>query len=287
VSEPADIRLFRRIACDALSGPAADLGAAAWSGSAAIICLTRGYDDLGGYDALIIRNKSIFDRINRFRARPYPLLIFHEGNIPDKHQQHVLTFERNSIVLFVDVSSLFRASAFVDHATFAETWSLGYRLMCRFHTLHVWQCCRDFEYILRLDEDCVLESVEQDPVDWTRENDHDFVTAQFVGEAHELTNQSLPAFVTRYRAAMGETEGASQPYDQLFPYTNFYVTRMSFWRRRDVQRFLCAATREPDALRKRWGDLPLLGLALKMYCGQVAEIPGIIYRHSGQAVGFR
>jgi hypothetical protein len=278
MSEPADIGLFRRRAYDWLAGPIADCGRASQPGGSAIVCLTRGYDDVARYGALVDRNRSIYDRINRYRTDPYPLIIFHEGNVLEEHQRHILACDLNPDVRFVDVSSLFCASAFVEQATFREGWTLGYRLMCRFHALHIWLCCRHLEYILRLDEDCILDAVDREPMDWLREKNLDFVAGIFTAEAHDLTNRSLPPFVAAYRAAVGEDNGPP-PYDQRFPYTNFYATRIDFWRQRCVQRFLCAAAGEPDFLRLRWGDLPILGLALKMYGARVTEMPGIVYRH--------
>jgi hypothetical protein len=279
MSQTGDLRHFGLLAYERLAGPMPDVRRTTSPDCGAIVCLTRGYNDLAGYDELIARNWSIYNHINRHLNDPYPLIIFHEGNIPRTHQQHILAHELNPEVRFIDISSAFSLPAFIDAATFAEHWTIGYRLMCRFHTLHIWLYCWEYGYILRLDEDCILDTVTFDPIAWLRARGLDFGTATFVAETHSLTNQTLPMFVKKYQDLLGDATGSASPYNQHFPYTNFYVSRTGFWRQPDVQRFLSAVLREPDSLRFRWGDLPLLGVALNMYNGRIAGVRGVAYRH--------
>src|SRR5579864_6436129 len=99
---------FDALAYDRLAGPqlrSAD--PAGGTAFAAIVGLTRGYSDTGRYDRLIARNRSIYESINRFRTDPYPLVLWHEGNISDADQRYIVAHDRNSDVRFVDVSALF------------------------------------------------------------------------------------------------------------------------------------------------------------------------------------
>ena len=254
-------------------------------GSGAIVCLTRGYSDIRGYALLMARNRSIYETINRRRRKQYPLLIWHEGNIKPAHRRHILARERNADVRFVDISAAFRLPRGVLPERFRENWSAGYRLMCRFHSYQIWRYTREFEYVMRLDEDCILRSVGADPIDWLGRSDADFAAPIFVPETHALTNRTLKPFVRAFaRSAFPGARGSF--YDQQFPYTSFYVARTGFWRRAPVQRFLRAVTRECNFLNCRWGDLPVLGVALNMFAepGKVALLPGVTYTHGSHGV---
>jgi hypothetical protein len=274
---------FDRLAYERLRGPLLivpreDNIARAQAG---IVCLTRGYRDARGYDQLIARNRSIFGTINQHRANQYPLVIWHEGNISAEHQRHILANEANRDVRFVDISVVFRAPEWVVGGV-PEHWTIGYRLMCRFHMYHVWQFTKHFDYVMRVDEDCILGSTAVDPIEWLAANGNDFATGAFVPETHALTNHTLPRFINEYMKMLHPTARAGDFYNQVFPYTNLYVTRTSFWLQDHIQRFLYAVISEPDSIRFRWGDLPVLGVVLNAFApaDRVAVIPGLVYAHS-------
>jgi hypothetical protein len=278
---------FDALAYDRLAGPqlrAADPSPA--PGVGAIVCLTRGYRDVRQYAPLIARNRSIYDSINRFRSDEYPLVIWHEGNVTEAHQRHILASDPNSDVRFVDVSVLFRLSGDSSISDLMEDWQIGYRLMCRFHIYHIWQCCRQFQYVMRIDEDCVVCSTEIDPIEWMSRQRSDFAAAAFVAETHELTNRTLPGFVAQYLGLLHPDRSFAGIYNHCFPYTNLYVTRTAFWLGVDVQRFLYAIIREPASIRFRWGDLPVLGVALNIFAREdsIAVLPKLVYRHGSHDV---
>jgi alpha 1,2-mannosyltransferase len=231
--------------------------------SNAIACLTRGYANLSGYMPLIRRNHSIYEVINRNRERQYPLIIWHEGNIPTEHQLYILAHEWNDDVRFIDISRVFRLPRTIKQQDLAEQWSVGYRLMCRFNSYYIWQYTRAFDYVMRLDEDCILLSSIDDPFAALSESQSDFAAPLFTSESHSLTNRTLSAFVQKFAAMQGRD--IANPYNQVFPYTNCYVTRTAFWRQPEVQQFLEAVKQDPDSIRLRWGDLPVLGVALNLF----------------------
>jgi hypothetical protein len=248
---------------------------------AAIVCLARGHHNFSDYDQLIARNRSIFETINRYRSRHYPLVIWHEGNISSKHRRYILAREANRDVRFVDVSLVFQAPDWVAGGL-QEDWLLGYRLMCRFHIYYVWQYANEFVYVMRLDDDCILRSVAADPIEWLAATGRDFGAAAFVAETHALTNRTLPHFVADCMKVIHPSAAqALDLYNQGFPYTNLYVTRTAFWLQPHVQWFLYAAISQPESIRFRWGDLPVLGVALNAFSvvDRVGLIPGLVYQH--------
>jgi hypothetical protein len=250
------------------------------TGRNAIVCLTRGYANVRGYHHLIERNRSIYEIINRNRTPQYPLIMWHEGNIPEEHQRYIAEQDGNEDLRFVDISRVFRLPISVKEGDLVGNWAIGYRLMCRFHSYYIWQYTRQFDYVMRLDEDCTLISSAGDPIALLAEAQGDFAAAVFTKESHILTNHTLAVFVQNFiEAVQGNTDVS--PYNQDFPYTNLYVTRTAFWRQLEVQQFLDAVRRERDSLRFRWGDLPVLGVALNMFAApeKVYRLGGIGYRH--------
>jgi Glycolipid 2-alpha-mannosyltransferase len=248
--------------------------------SNAIVCLTRGYPNVRGYHHLIERNRAIYEIINRNRTRQYPLILWHEGNIPAEHQRYIAGQDPNEDLRFVDVSRVFRLPMSLRERDLVGGGTVGYRLMCRFHSYYIWQYTRQFDYVMRLDEDCTLISAAGDPIALLADAQGDFATAVFTKESHQLTNHTLPVFVQSFiEATQADTQFS--PYNQDFPYTNLYVTRTAFWRQANVQQFLDAVRRERDSLRLRWGDLPVLGVALNMFAApeKVYRLSGIGYRH--------
>jgi len=212
--------------------------------------------------------------------RQYPLIIWHEGNIPEEHQRYIADQDLNDDLRFVDVSRVFRLPITIKEKDLVEGWAVGYRLMCRFHSFYIWRYTRQFDYVMRLDEDCTLISSAGDPIELLAEVQGDFAAAVFTKESHILTNHTLAVFVQNFIASVRGNMDAS-PYNQDFPYTNLYVTRTAFWRQPEVDQFLDAVRRERDSLRFRWGDLPVLGVALNMFAApdKVYRLSGIGYKH--------
>jgi hypothetical protein len=245
----------------------------------AIVCLTRGYSHLGEYTHLIERNRSIYEVINRERKYHYPLLIWHEGNIPVEHQLYILAHEWNNDVRFIDISRIFQLPPKIDERDLKEDWSVGYRLMCRFHFYYIWKYTKGFEYVMRLDEDCVLLSSSEDPFGVLSDLLGDFAAPSFTPESHRLTNRTLSAFVHNLPAT--RSSKTQPPYNHIFPYTNCYVTRTAFWREPEVQNFLESVRQNLNSICLRWGDLPVLGVALNLFAdpGKVHRLPQLSYWH--------
>jgi hypothetical protein len=154
--------------------------------------------------------------------------------------------------------------------------------MCRFHCYYIWQYTKEFDYVMRLDEDCVLTSAAFDPIELLSEACGDFAVAAFAEETHELTNQTLTLFVNNFIKTIDQPTRKSSPYNQVFPHTNLYVTRTGFWRQPEVQQFLYAIVCNRDSIRFRWGDLPVLGVALNMFAApaKIYLMSEIGYRHA-------
>ena len=97
-----------------------------------------------------------------------------------------------------------------------------------------------------------------------------------MAEGHGPTNKTLSKFVESYAREHGLP---GKPYSQYFPNTNFYVANVNFWTQLHIQNFLLEVTETPELIRNRWGDLPILGVALNLFLFQHPIVPGIKYWH--------
>ena len=214
----------------------------------AVYALTRGYPfrNLYRYGFLIIRTWAIWLATLRLR-RDYQLswLLFHEGNITN-FQQWLIQAIVPPRIQFRNVAYAFDGSLKLTESQFPA----GYHHMCRFHYFHFLEELDDFDYGLRVDEDCfVLGAGKPD-------NSSAIVTGAKVIESHAPT---LDTFLPFSRSL-----GFDIDKDELYPYTNFMWIDLQFFRSPVVKEFLKACYEHPDSFQKRWGDLPILGVASKI-----------------------
>lgn len=237
----------------------------------AVFTLTRGFRRIRDYAPLIQRNRTI--KRHRKSLQPFgpvTMVIFHEGNI-SAFQQKLISLASGVKLVFTDVSSVFLRSDRHVWDEAAEA-SLGYSLMCRFNYQHVWHFLEDFSYALRVDDDCLLESLDLSAISET-----ELVCGALSPEFHDKTNVTLPPALDPNDRPL---------YDHKFPYTNVFFTKTSFWLREDVQEFVHRIGEHPKSLQNRWGDLPVIGVALKKYGewdGDASVAVGLSYRHSSHS----
>lgn len=215
------------------------------------IVLTRGYSWKKKYKylRLIQRNRAIY-RLIKDRNENFDHTIFHEGNLSFLDILGIRFFSFPMRIKFVNVKDNFQLGK--KHVWSGESKeSLGYSLMCRFQYYGIWKLVRNYKKIIRVDEDCILESL---PLNMDEIN---FAVGLLSPETHSQTNNSL----IRKLAEMN-LEGF---YDHRFPYTNVYIADVQIWNNPRVQGFLKWIADDPFSLEHRWGDLPVLGVAAKAF----------------------
>lgn len=226
----------------------------------AIICLTRGYSKPESYQMLIDRNEAIYNFINKHKINPYPLIVFHEGNVTSKDQTYISSFTPLQYIKFVDVSYMWN----IDH---------GYESMCKFFSYYVWDHCKEYDNILRIDEDCKILNCSTDPFDFLKDNI--FIAPKWIAEGHEPTNNTLP-----YK--LEEVLGLPMPtfYNHCFPYNNVCVTNVKFWLNSDILNSLNKIINEEKFIENRWGDMPILGSFLNIFAkNKIGTIKNFSYYH--------
>jgi len=238
----------------------------------AIVALTRGYpEDRSLYKSLIKRNNSIYEHINKVREVPADILLFHEGNISLSDQDYINN-QFNGEIKFVNVSRYFTNP--ILELDEEDKFNLGYRQMCRFNMYHIWDELSDYDYILRVDEDIMISKFDPYVFEYMQSSGIKYMTGRFTKEIHRATNRSLPQFL------IDNTDlNVKKIYNHKFPYTNFYITNVSFWKNEDINKILRTIALSDEQIIYRWGDIPVHGIILNHNKEKIRLFPKLEYSH--------
>ena len=239
----------------------------------AIVALTRGYPkNKSGYDSLIKRNNSIYENVNRLRDIPTDMILFHEGNISESDQSYLNT-ESPENIKFKNVSQYFINNNDLELAG-ENKFNLGYRQMCRFNMYHIWEEVKEYDYILRVDEDVEITKFDPYVFEYMESKNIKYMTGRFTEDTHELTNSTLPPFLKE-----NTNLNVEKIYNHRNPYTNLYATKVDFWRQDDVWSLLTTISLSKDQLLNRWGDHTVQGIILNHKEEEIRLFPKLEYKH--------
>ena len=231
----------------------------------AIVALTRGYEgDLDKYEDLINRNKSIYEYINSKIAFPFEMILFHEGNIPLNDQKFIQKKSQSEIT-FVNVESIFKKYINVD----------GYTIMCKFQMYYIWDYVKNYDYIIRIDEDIIIKNFNLKSIDKMHRKNIDFYFSKLIYESHVPTNDTLPLYLMKLFNAKN-----TKFYNHLFPYTNFYISKVKIWREETINNKLKNLAENNIQIINRWGDLPVIGSFINQFDIKSKRLYRLIYFHS-------
>ena len=238
----------------------------------AIAVLTRGYQNLQQYNTLIQRNISIAKNIGKM-LNYIDILIFHEGNILDIHQQYISKGTPLLNLKFICI----KEHAFNDDkktiSFFEPTKSFGlnYRHMCSFWFVDFWKFVENYDMILRIDEDCMIDFIIPELFfvlqnksvvygEWSK--DHDFVTYGL----NKFTQQFIRTdiFNNNYNNKPIFNHRPSGPYTNVFG-LNLERLRKNMM----IQKYIKKIKESNYIYIFRWGDLPLWGESLFYFCDPI------------------
>ena len=238
----------------------------------AIVALVRGYPNRKHlYESLIKRNNSIYKNINKFRNNKADIILFHEGNI-SKDDKDYISSESVEYIKFINVSEYFEKISLKLEEE--EKFNLGYRQMCRFNMFHIWNKVENYDYILRADEDVEVLKFNPHIFEYMDSNNITFFTGRFSKEIHRKTNETLPDYLTK-----NTNLDVDRIYNHKFPYTNFYASKVDFWRDKNVLSLLETIALSDKQIIYRWGDIPVIGGVLNHEQERIRLFPKLEYRH--------
>ena len=220
-----------------------------------VAVLTRGYNDISMYSKLIRRNLAIQENLV---DKTVDILIFHEGNITEEHQAHIISKTPELNTKFVDVNNGLAFKSEKSTIKFhpgTRLFTFGYRHMCSFWFVDFWEFLSDYDRMLRIDEDCfidfnidsVLQNLDnKDFICGKWISDHDFVTI----DLNKITLQLLGKDTSNVETPSG-------------PYTNVFAVNLHAIRDNQLLRkYIKVVDDSGNIYRNRWGDLPLWGEAI-------------------------
>ncbi len=238
-----------------------------------IAALVRGYERQQDYKILIKRNNNIFRKITSKTEYKIDQILFHEGNISKEDQSFINTKSPKNIN-FINVSDDFHYDQkLIEKIPDLERFGIGYRLMCKFNFLHIWKYIKDYDYLIRIDEDVMVKRFNMNIIN-NLNNDFVFGTVRFSNETHKYTNQSLPDELMNTFQTNNKNF-----YNNKFPYTNFYISKISFWNETEINNALQKVANNDLQIIHRWGDLPIIGSVLNFKNVKINLLDDVKYIH--------
>jgi hypothetical protein len=194
-------------------------------------------------------------------------LIFHEGNITENQQQYISNQTPELKIKFVNIAN---GKAFRRHKEFVrwdgcEAFGMGYRHMCSFWFIDFWHFVKDYDLLLRIDDDCTIQCnidnifklLEKHIfVSGREEPDLDYVTIGMNALTVGFMKNNLPS------------REASKKYPPTGPYTNVIAINLSQVRKEPLfKKYVDCIDESNGIYTNRWGDLPLWGEAIHYIFG--------------------
>jgi len=236
---------------------------------AAICVLTKGYEDLSGYDELIERNRALFSCVPFDGTVAYEMIVFHEGNIPEEHARYIEEKSGNIPLQFISAEKEFKKkphageNRYCHETETSKRFGHGYRCMCRFWFFGFIDYLKPYDYAIRVDEDCIVTQFPLTAViKEMQEKNIRYVTPTLRGKDREEVVTGLQQFTKDF---CKEHNLARRPAFDKNPYTNVFVLDLPFFRNNELFRAFSKAVDETRCIEiNRWGDLPLWGAALSI-----------------------
>lgn len=250
----------------------------------AIVVLTRGYNELKSYNMLINRNRHI--AINFYlklgNKEDYDIIIFHEGNITIEHQKYIQSGSPRLPLIFKEIQFINNTTVntcLCPPTVLSNFFSIGYKNMCYFWSIDFLNYLKNYEYIIRIDEDCNLINIPTNIINSCKINNIVFSSAYFQDEDDVDVTIGMKELFTQFVVSNG-----IKPYNNTIkcPYTNFMVVNINYFNNNiNVQNALNIIKESNCIFSNRWGDLPIWGYILsylvepKMYF----QDKSVVYMH--------
>jgi len=220
----------------------------------AVLGLIKGHNSLVKYNRLIRRNALLR---KYFNTPEYDFIIFHEGDIQQDVKDMVKCEIGNAEFLNIGKKSFWKKDNNIEN--------VGYKNMCSFYTYYLWQYVKGYKYAIRLDDDSYVYSEGLGNILKDMEKKHlNHVYVRKKEDTHKETKETLPEFSSNYAHKNG-IEVSERCFNVTNFYSNFYVTRVQFWLRSDVQDYLRHVVKSDGIYEHRWGDSTIHAMALKMF----------------------
>jgi len=254
----------------------------------------------------------------------YPIIILHEGDYGSNDIKEILMSVRGdykNLVTFkqidksdyeipnnIDINKLNKS---VETQIVPYWRNVKYRLMCNFWLNHFTKYCENYDYIMRLDDDSIIEEqIEDDLFKLCKEKDtiymsnivhvdcgicnygmndfflklfpdkKDLINSLFVESKLKKDNIYYNKFKNLYEIVnnkqyIDEEVTIKMP---IMYYNNFFITNVNFWKRNDVKNTIEKINESGNVFYYRYGDAPLQTIILSLFAND--KIVRSIFKYS-------
>jgi hypothetical protein len=222
------------------------------------------------------RNAMVADFIRPYAEKhSFTMIYFSEEKIPKAFDEGVTNrFKGIADVRFIDTAD----------KGFSLREKYGYKYMCKFFGIDIYNYLREFDFYMRCDTDCFLKKPEYDIFQWAETNHVSYGFALRKLEAHGPTKHLMPKWVSNYMSncSLQATSPMEYPMSTCFNfYNNWHIGRVLFFLQPDVQHFLHAVNASGHIISDRWGDSTIQAYAVRMFMqeSQIRQVPNFVYTH--------
>jgi len=232
----------------------------------ALVVLTRGFDNLENYNDLINRNISIYEKyynlLNETSRNLYDIIIFHEGNITTEQQNYIqsktpllpLTFQKIPFYNNGEINN-----TLCPPNDLSNRFSNGYKNMCHFWSIDFLHYLKDYEYIIRIDEDCIIKNIDIDTIENYQKNNIIFSSAFYQDNDDINVTTGLEKLMNDFL----NEHNLTQKNELKMPYTNFMILNVSYFNHNTLVKGVLEKIKKTNCIfSNRWGDLPIWGYIL-------------------------
>lgn len=234
----------------------------------------------------------------------YPIIILHEGDYNENSQKEIIQSVREDhrhLIKFRELDKEdFKVPKHLDQAKIKSLialqpvpyWrNLKYRLMCYFWVKHFFKYAEDYDYVMRLDDDSIIEEpIKDDLFQLAISRDLVYLSniihidcglcnygmkelfQKLMPEAKDTINNGLfvsatlsagSTYFDRFKTLQSILEGKECTQTEfvthmpLMYYNNFFITSTKFWKRSDVQALINKIDEHGGIFYYRYGDAPI------------------------------
>lgn len=265
------------------------------SNKIAVAVLTKGYQNVRDYQMLIDRNNSIFDKMVNGSKYDFDIIIFHEGNITVEHQQYISSQSKLPLI-FRDVKESGNRSAFDDTKnkvnlelcppTNLSSWfSLGYKHMCHFWSIDFFKYLEDYTYVIRADEDVILNTFNDSILENIITNDVKFATPLVCYYNGKLDDPDVMIGMQELTENFCKDNNIKpkMEFEKIMgAYTNFMIVNLDYFKTNKlIQSFLNRIENSHGIYSNRWGDASIWGIIIYWLIDeQFSILDGVEYYHA-------
>jgi hypothetical protein len=255
---------------------------------------------------------SLYFLFKNFNAKyKYPVIILHEGDYTEEAKKEIIAGIRSecrNLLTFKQIDEedfripshidIDKMNSIIDLRVVPYWRNQKYRSMCYFWMKNFSKYTKDYNYVMRLDDDSIIEEpIKYDLFEMMSDKDYiyisniihldcslcnygmkDFFLKHYASEKDKINelfmdhtlnnnNEYFNKFKSLHKALNNEDyEGASIELNMPFMYyNNFNIINVDVWNKPEIQDIVNKIDEQGYIFYCRWGDAPLQTIILSLY----------------------